>query len=74
MLQGKVKCQGEPVGKTSRRKFLKSAAAYAATAPMLARAGQSQVSSGQHSILAYVGTYSSPQGPEGAAGNGRRSR
>jgi len=71
MLQGKAECQGEPVGKISRRRFLKGAAAYAATAPTLARTGQRQVSSGQHSILAYVGTYSSPQGPEGAVGRGQ---
>ena len=71
MVQDKVECQGEPVGKPSRRRFLKSAAAYAAAAPLLARTGQSQVSSGQHSILAYVGTYSSPQGPEGGGGRGQ---
>src|SRR5208282_3436006 len=49
----------------------------AATAPALAPAGLGQNPSatpdlsGPDPILAYVGTYSSPQGPEGAPGRGQ---
>ena len=57
--------------KTSRRGFLKGVAALAVTGPALARAHQNQASLAQGSILAYVGTYSSPQGPEGSKGNGQ---
>jgi 6-phosphogluconolactonase len=63
-----------PPGKTSRRGLLTSAAAFALTGvvtrPALARARQDRASSANKSILAYVGTYSSPQGPEGSTGNG----
>ena len=45
----------------SRRGFLKSAALLASVPPRPANS----------SILAYVGTYSSPQGPEGAKGRGQ---
>jgi len=44
-----------------RRKFLKSAAAFAAGVP----------ARGADGLLAYVGTYSSPKGPEGSKGNGK---
>src|SRR5579863_5866184 len=57
-------------GKTSRRVFLKDAAALSMTGPTLARAQQNQPSLANRPILAYVGTYSSPQGPEGSKGNG----
>jgi len=63
------------LGKTTRRHFLKGAAALtltgSVTRPALARAGGRQAHSAHRPILAYVGTYSSPQGPEGSAGYGR---
>ena len=55
--------------RTSRRGFLKGAAALALTRPSFALA-QGQAKSLKGPILAYVGTYSSPQGPEGSKGNG----
>jgi len=55
--------------RTSRRKFLRTAAA--ALAPAVARAGQGTSPPHGRRILAYVGTYSSPQGPEGAKGRGQ---
>jgi 6-phosphogluconolactonase (cycloisomerase 2 family) len=44
-----------------RRSFLKSAAAFAAVFP----------ARGADAVLAYVGTYSSPKGPEGSKGYGK---
>jgi 6-phosphogluconolactonase len=44
-----------------RRSFLKSAAAFAAAMP----------ARGAGDVLAYVGTYSSPKGPEGSKGRGK---
>jgi 6-phosphogluconolactonase len=49
----------------SRREFLQRAAFTSAVVPALAWA------SGQRPVLAYVGTYSSPQGPEGSKGYGQ---
>jgi 6-phosphogluconolactonase (cycloisomerase 2 family) len=60
-----------PPSKNSRRGFLKGAATLAVTGPVLAQARQDQANSAKRSILAYVGTYSSPQGPEGATGCGQ---
>ena len=57
------------IGKTTRRGFL--AAAIATAAPMLAREAQNPAHSASRPVLAYVGTYSSPQGPEGAKGRGQ---
>ena len=54
----------------SRRGFLRGTAVLALTRPSLALA-QSQTNAVNGSILAYVGTYSSPQGPEGSKGNGQ---
>ena len=55
-------------GKLSRRNFLTAAAAFSL-------AGQSLASQrerlSEKPVFAYVGTYSSPQGPEGSKGNGR---
>src|SRR2546427_1920116 len=51
------------LGKSSRREFLRGAAAIALT-------GRGFMSLGRP-VLAYVGTYSSPQGPEGAIGRGQ---
>jgi len=77
MTQGKPDYQGETFGKTTRRRFLKGAAALATTAPALGRADVGSNESATSDlyapgpILAYVGTYSSPQGPEGAQGRGQ---
>ncbi len=60
--------QGKLLHKTTRRSFMKGAAALAGTAPALARAGQSKTS---RPILAYVGTYSAQKGPEGSTGRGQ---
>ena len=49
----------------SRREFLQRAAFAAVAGPALARA------SAQRPVLVYVGTYSSPQGPEGSKGYGQ---
>ncbi len=54
----------------SRREFFKSTAVLAMNRA-LARAQQKQSRRGNGPILAYVGTYSSPQGPEGSKGNGQ---
>ncbi len=62
--------QPSPIRKSTRRCFLKGAATLAMTGPGLAWAGKNQANRTQKSVLAYVGTYSSPQGPEGAAGRG----
>ena len=50
-----------------RREFLKNAAALASAGPLAA-----QSTAGKRARLAYVGTYSSPQGPEGSKGSWRR--
>ncbi|HTS68142.1 MAG TPA: lactonase family protein [Terriglobia bacterium] len=57
-------------GISSRRNFLLSAAGAAVT-PALARAGQTSPRPSSRRILAFVGTYSSPQGPEGWKGRGK---
>ena len=57
------------ISATTRRRFL--ATAIASGAPMLARSSQVTHRSASHPLLAYVGTYSSPQGPEGAQGRGQ---
>ena len=54
----------------SRRIFLQGAAAISMLKQKSAWAQGSQTKSKNGSILAYVGTYSSPQGPEGSKGNG----
>jgi 6-phosphogluconolactonase (cycloisomerase 2 family) len=53
------------LGKTTRRGFLAGATALGASLPVLAQA--------EHGVphVAYVGTYSSQQGPEGSAGHGK---
>ncbi len=56
---------------TSRRRFITDTTALAVTLPELASAGQSGSANAEHALLAYVGTYSSPQGPEGSKGNGQ---
>jgi len=56
--------------KTSRRSFLMGATALAAAAPAVAAARKAAGSAARR-ILTYVGTYSAPQGPEGAIGRGQ---
>ena len=62
--------------RSSRRNFLKSAAALAMAGPALACSTPSGTNEAQQSKpsgksrLLYVGTYSSPQGPEGSPGRG----
>jgi 6-phosphogluconolactonase len=58
-------------GGTSRRGFLKGAMVLGSLGPKIAWAQKNQAKSVKGSILAYVGTYSSPQGPEGSKGNGQ---
>ncbi|MFL6351797.1 MAG: lactonase family protein [Bryobacteraceae bacterium] len=55
----------------SRRQFLKSTAALSLAGSRVARARQTPRRRENGPILAYVGTYSSPQGPEGSKGNGQ---
>jgi 6-phosphogluconolactonase len=55
---------------STRRGFLKTAAALAA-APAFERSARAATSPMKGPILTYVGTYSSPQGPEGQPGRGQ---
>ena len=56
--------------KRSRRDFLIGAAAAAVARPLLGRISKAMpLKNGP--LLAYVGSYSSPQGPEGAVGHGK---
>ncbi len=55
----------------SRRSFIRHAAALTATFPAVSPARQSGGRNQERVMLAYVGTYSSPQGPEGSKGNGK---
>jgi 6-phosphogluconolactonase len=64
-----VENHGEGLGKASRRTFLKGAAALA-VGSSLARGARGSVARSGRATLAYVGSYSSPQGPEGSRGNG----
>ncbi|HEV8129687.1 MAG TPA: lactonase family protein [Acidobacteriota bacterium] len=65
-----VQWQFHGLGKISRRGFLRSAAAFAMTEPVLTRARKSQANRKMRPVLTYIGTYSSRQGPEGAIGHG----
>ena len=56
---------GSKVDDRSRREFLRRLAFAAVAGPVLGRAGAGAP------VLAYVGTYSSPQGPEGSKGYGQ---
>jgi 6-phosphogluconolactonase len=67
----RVDSQSASSGRISRRGFLKGSAAFAVAAPAFTRAQQREASSPVRPILTYVGTYSSPQGPEGAPGRGQ---
>jgi 6-phosphogluconolactonase (cycloisomerase 2 family) len=71
MSQDKTEVPRRLLGRTSRRSFLQAAAGAAAMSPALAWAGQGSPQSAPRRILMYVGTYSSPEGPEGARGRGQ---
>ncbi len=58
-------------GTTTRRGFLADAAALGTTLPALAQTERKYANFVVVPSLAYVGTYSSPQGPEGSKGNGQ---
>jgi 6-phosphogluconolactonase len=55
----------------TRRSLLKGAAPIVLAGSAFARAAQEGKSSTGKSLFAYVGTYSSPQGPEGSKGRGQ---
>jgi 6-phosphogluconolactonase len=57
-------------GGTTRRGFLKATAAIAAAGPAISLGGQNKTRESGGLKFVYVGTYSSPQGPEGAVGRG----
>lgn len=59
------------IGKTSRREFLRTAAASAVVHPLFTFVQNIKAKHGGQPLLAYVGSYSSPQGPEGAVGHGQ---
>ncbi|MGA2632306.1 MAG: lactonase family protein [Terriglobia bacterium] len=62
--------QGNVFGAASRRGFLTAAAGAALAARARGAVGPQPSPPAGGSVLAYVGTYSSPQGPEGSAGRG----
>jgi len=68
MSQGKT--GSKPRAAASRRSFLRSVAGAAAIFPAFPRDGRSLPLPPSHRILVFVGTYSSPAGPEGARGRG----
>jgi 6-phosphogluconolactonase (cycloisomerase 2 family) len=70
MAQDKTEVPRTLSGRASRRSFLQ-AAAGAAVSPALTQAGLGSPQSASRRILMYVGTYSSPEGPEGARGRGQ---
>jgi 6-phosphogluconolactonase (cycloisomerase 2 family) len=61
----------EPLYQLSRRRLLTDTAALTMMFSKLSRAVPSYTTGEARVQLAYVGTYSSPQGPEGSKGNGR---
>jgi 6-phosphogluconolactonase len=71
MLPINMQSKHESHGRRSRRAFLSQAAALSVGGSLAARAQQKQAGQGAGPILAYVGTYSSPQGPEGSKGHGQ---
>ena len=59
------------LSKPSRRTFLAGTAALPLVAPALESASRPPTPAADKPIFAYVGTYSSPQGPEGSKGYGQ---
>lgn len=70
MITSAARCQNEPDGTATRRVFLKNAAALAVAGPALGRSWQNSSASERRRVIAYAGSYSSPEGPEGSKGNG----
>jgi 6-phosphogluconolactonase len=58
------------MSQTSRRGFVKIVAGWAAVAPMMAQQRQTRQRSSSQRVLAYVGTYSAPQGSASGHGQG----
>ncbi|MGO8786933.1 MAG: lactonase family protein [Terriglobia bacterium] len=71
MSSNKLESSINPWGHTSRRGFLRAAAGAAVVPAAFAGAGQGSSKPAPRRLLACVGTYSSPQGPEGAKGRGQ---
>jgi 6-phosphogluconolactonase len=71
MSPDKLELSSHAWGQTTRRVFLQAAAGAAAVPAGLALAEQRSPESSSRRILACVGSYSSPQGPEGAKGRGQ---
>jgi len=71
MAQGNWKSALRYSARTSRRSFLRAAAGTAAMASSSAWATPGLPKPGPRRVLALVGTYSSPQGPEGSKGRGQ---
>jgi 6-phosphogluconolactonase len=69
--QEELKSQTVRPGKTSRRGFLKAATGLAMAVPALGGARKISAKGAAKKVFTYVGTYSSPQGPEGAVGRGQ---
>ena len=66
-----VQQEHQTQAKPSRRGFLQGAAALAVAGTAFAPGRHGSAASAKRPILAYVGTYSSPQGPEGSQGRGK---
>jgi len=62
--------EGDAPRLTGRRGFLKTGAVLAAAGPAFAEGAPTPPQPAKKRVLLYVGTYSSPQGPEGSAGHG----
>ena len=60
-----------PFGATSRRTFLKCAAALGVAAPAFTQAPPNPADSARNPIFAYVGSYSRPQATDGSIGRGQ---
>ncbi|HEV2350874.1 MAG TPA: lactonase family protein [Terriglobia bacterium] len=58
-------------GWTSRRGFLKAGTSFAMAGPLWAASRKDQETGVKKPVFVYVGTYSNPQGPEGAPGRGQ---
>jgi 6-phosphogluconolactonase len=71
MVLEKWSCADGPSIKTSRRGFIQGAATLALLGRQEARANENLKTKERGPVLAYVGTYSNPQGPEGSKGNGQ---
>lgn len=71
MLPREMQPHSARAGRASRRAFLKASAIFAVAAPALGAPRMRIPRRPMKSVFAYVGTYSNPQGPEGAPGRGQ---